>query len=83
MVSRRVSFSSNNLLFLSAANKQVRGDLIKAEEYCGRAMLARGNNGSVISMYAELIWSNHMDASRAESYHLQATKTSPDNRYGE
>ena len=64
-----------------SANKQVRGDLIKAEEYCGRAMLARGNNGSVISMYADLIWSNYMDASRAESYHLQATKTSPDNRY--
>ncbi|KAL0552768.1 hypothetical protein IC582_011893 [Cucumis melo] len=61
--------------------KEVRGDLIKAEEYCGRAMLARGNNGSVISMYAELIWSNHMDASRAESYHLQATKTSPDNSF--
>lgn len=59
--------------------EQVCGDLIKAEEYCGKAILANPNDGDLLSMYADLIWENHKDASRAESYYDQATKASPDN----
>lgn len=73
------SFILSNLLIFFA--KQDRLDLIKAEEYCGKAMSANPNDGNVISMYADLIWRNHKDASRAEHYHLQAAKASPDNRY--
>ncbi|KAG5226107.1 Tetratricopeptide helical [Salix suchowensis] len=48
------------------------------EEYCGRAILADPNDGDVLSMYADLIWQSHKDASRAESYFDQAVKAAPD-----
>ncbi|GLT85328.1 hypothetical protein SLE2022_035190 [Rubroshorea leprosula] len=56
--------------------KEVQGDLLKAEEYCERAILVNGN-GDSLSLYAELIWSNHKDAARAKAYFEQATKASP------
>ncbi|GLU01308.1 hypothetical protein SLE2022_186200 [Rubroshorea leprosula] len=56
--------------------KEVRGDLLKAEEYCARAILANAT-GDILSMYAELIWSNHKDGNRAKAYFEQATKDSP------
>ncbi|KAI7750326.1 hypothetical protein M8C21_021663, partial [Ambrosia artemisiifolia] len=52
--------------------KEVRGDVLKAEEYCSRAILANPNDGTALSMYAELIWETHKDASRARSYFDQA-----------
>ncbi|XP_022946073.1 uncharacterized protein LOC111450271 [Cucurbita moschata] len=73
----------NSLLLSNYARflMEVRGDLLKAEEYCGRSISANPNDGNVISIYADLIWKNHKDASRAESYHLQAAKTSPDDSF--
>lgn len=58
--------------------KQVRGDLVKAEQYCGRAILANPGEASVLSLYADIIWQQHKDASRAESYFGQAVQAAPD-----
>ncbi|KAM6556986.1 hypothetical protein CsatB_004005 [Cannabis sativa] len=57
--------------------KDVRGDFVKTEEYCGRAILSNPNDGDVLSMYGDLIWQGHKDASRAETYFDQAVKASP------
>ncbi|XVF88361.1 hypothetical protein PTKIN_Ptkin19aG0044700 [Pterospermum kingtungense] len=61
--------------------KEVRGDLVKAEEYFGRAILANPNDGNVLSMYADLIWESHKDGERAEAYFDQAVKAAPDDCY--
>ncbi|KAL9377171.1 hypothetical protein Peur_031291 [Populus x canadensis] len=61
--------------------KEIRLDFVKAEEYCGRAILANPNDADVLSMYADLIWQSHKNASRAESYFDRAVKAAPDDCY--
>ncbi|KAL4283028.1 hypothetical protein GQ457_16G000740 [Hibiscus cannabinus] len=57
--------------------KEVRGDLVKAEEYCERAVLVKPNDGEVLSMYGDLIWTNHRDETKAQSYFDRALQASP------
>ncbi|KAJ0261251.1 Tetratricopeptide repeat [Hirschfeldia incana] len=70
-------FLSNYAKFL----KEVRGDYLKAEEYCGRAVLVCPYDGNVLAMYAELVWMIHKDSSRAESYFNRAVAAAPDDCY--
>ncbi|XWS70430.1 hypothetical protein CRYUN_Cryun03dG0047600 [Craigia yunnanensis] len=58
--------------------KEVRGDLVKAEEYCERAVFVKPDDGEILSMYGDLIWSNHGDGARAQSYFDRAVQASPD-----
>lgn len=58
--------------------RQVRKDYLRAEEYCGRAILVNPNDGNVLALYAELVWMVHKDSSRAESYFNQAVAAAPD-----
>lgn len=69
---------SNRVLMCCTIEKQVRKDYLKAEEYCGRAILTNPNDGNVLAMYAELVWKIHKDSSRAETYFNQAVAAAPD-----
>lgn len=50
---------------------------MKAEEYCGRAILANPADGNVLSLYAELIWIKYEDSERAEILFNQAVEAAP------
>lgn len=67
-----------NCIYADLKLEQVRGDFARAEEYCGRAILANPNDGNVLSMYADLVWKSDKDAERAEAYFDQAMKVAPD-----
>ncbi|XP_031273894.1 uncharacterized protein LOC116132381 [Pistacia vera] len=78
-------FPGDSLVLANYAKflKEVRSDLVKAEEYCERAILAKQDerDGNVLSLYGDLIWKNYKDAPRAQSYYDQAVKSAPGDCY--
>ncbi|PKU82711.1 hypothetical protein MA16_Dca020290 [Dendrobium catenatum] len=68
-------------LLLTFSEFQVEGDLERAEEYYGRAILASPNDGELLSLYGRLVWESQRDSKRAESYHERAAEASPENWY--
>ncbi|GMN60620.1 hypothetical protein TIFTF001_029715 [Ficus carica] len=56
---------------------QIRGDVVKAEEYRERAILARPRDGNVLSMYGDLIWHLHKDGPCARNCFNQALLHAP------
>ncbi|KAK6783849.1 hypothetical protein RDI58_017303 [Solanum bulbocastanum] len=73
----------NSLLLGNYARflKEVSGNLVKAKEYCERAMLANPSDGNVLSLYADLIWRTHRDVPRANNYFDKAVKVAPNDCY--
>ncbi|GKC36006.1 tetratricopeptide-like helical domain containing protein [Tanacetum coccineum] len=58
---------------------EVEGDVVKAEECYGRAILASPADGELLSFYGKLIWDTERDGERAQSYFDRAVSVSPDN----
>lgn len=60
---------------------EVEGDLDRAEEYYGRAILESPNDGDLLSLYGRLVWESQRDCKRAEGYYKRAVEASPDDCY--
>ncbi|PPD96588.1 hypothetical protein GOBAR_DD06401 [Gossypium barbadense] len=60
---------------------EYKGDFLKAEEYCGKAIIVKPDDGEILSLYGDLIWINHGDEALAQSYFDRAVKASPNNCY--
>ncbi|KAB5553341.1 hypothetical protein DKX38_010652 [Salix brachista] len=78
------AYPDNALLLANYAKflKEVRGDVVKAEEFCEKAILGNGSDdGNVLSMYGDLIWNNHKDSDRAQACFDRAIKSSPGDCY--
>ncbi|KAG6413814.1 hypothetical protein SASPL_126529 [Salvia splendens] len=73
----------NSMLLTNYATflKEVRGDIMKGEMYCGRAILVNPSCGNALSLYADLIWLHYRDAKRAHIYFDRAVRAAPDNCY--
>lgn len=56
-------------------------DSVKAEEYYGRAILEDPEDGELLSLYGNLIWTTQRDEERAKSYFHQAVDASPNDWY--
>ncbi|KAJ4839323.1 hypothetical protein Tsubulata_018137 [Turnera subulata] len=76
-------YPGNALLLANYAKylKEVRGDVVKAEEFFERAIVANGCDGNVLCMYGDMIWDNHKDGDRAQRYFDKAVQTSPHDCY--
>ncbi|XP_050216887.1 uncharacterized protein LOC126667839 [Mercurialis annua] len=74
------TYPGDSLLLANYAKflKEVRGDIVKAEKICERAIVTNRNDGNVLSMYGDLIWNNHKNSDRAQTYFDQAVRSSPD-----
>lgn len=53
------------------------GDYDKAKEYLERAVLTNPGDGSLLSLYAELIWQTEKNGDRAEGYYDLAVQIAP------
>ncbi|CAN0921745.1 hypothetical protein LINGRAHAP2_LOCUS32746 [Linum grandiflorum] len=69
--------SRYNIRTLVSPDSEVEGDVKRAEEYYGRALLESPGDGEVLSLYANLIWNNYKDQHRAFTYFHHAASASP------
>ena len=53
-------------------------DIVKEEEYYGRAILETLEDAKILSLYANFTWETHNDVAQDEDYFVQAMKSAPD-----
>ncbi|KAJ9154101.1 hypothetical protein P3X46_027474 [Hevea brasiliensis] len=60
--------------------KHIQGDLLGAEEYYLRAVVADPGDGEIMSLYAKLVCELHQDHDKAASYFERAVQATPEDR---